>query len=157
MGKIIWYVGNNEPDSSLVILYEGLNKYSNFEYVKGMIDVEEVITSDADIVIGSYRYYEGCNMVRMKNKFNDKCFCFVHGFNTRGGNFNDFVDRYKRISNNGIGFIVSSNYSLKCLKRMGLTGTIIPFGVDLTKFYCIEKPVRSLIFGMCYQKRKAYC
>jgi hypothetical protein len=159
MAKIIWYVGSNEPDSSLNVLFNALDKHSKHTFIKGTSKTTDVLDSDADILIGSYRYYNDNFIERMRDRFGENCFCFIHGFRSRTNESADvFADRYKAMNNNGVRFMVSCLYSLNYLKSLDLDGYVLPFGVDLDTFVYKERTVREKkpIIGMCYQKRKEH-
>jgi len=150
-------VGNNEPDSSLNVIFRGLKKYSCFEYIKGTQDINAVLNSCGNVLIGSYRYYKDDLLYKMKRKFGKNCFCFIHGFNTGNDTVKVFKERYERIYNEGVKLLVSCSYAYKYLRELDLDGFIVPFGVDLDSFKCREKLANGRpIFGMCYQKRKAH-
>lgn len=158
MEKVVWYVGTNELDSSLNVLFNGLKKYSNIEYIKGGIDPYKVLKTSAKYIIGSYRYYEGELLNVMRDRFGEGCFCFIHGFNTKGlSNLNTFKQRYQRLYKNKIKLLVSCSYSYKYLKQIGVDGVILRFGVDLDEFNPINKLKKeSPVFGMCFQRRKLH-
>lgn len=154
--KIAWYIGNDEPDSSLNVIFSGLKKHSSFDYIKATHNIDSLIKSDVNVVIGSYRYYQA-RLNDMIERFGSNCFCFIHGFSVRGKDATSFIaEKYGRLSSKGVKFLVSSSYSHKHLVKYGLDGYVLPFGVELSDFPFKQKIKKKPVFGMCYQNRKAH-
>jgi len=153
--KVLWYVGNiNDKCSSLVILGEALQKYSKHEIVLCPNDIDFVLNSDADFLIGSYRFFQDDTRDAIKEKFGDNCGIFVHGINK------DEVRCSKTLEANYKSYdtrLYASCYYMETYmySHARAWSRILPFGVEPVP----RKPYRTEgkpVFGMVYQKRKAH-
>ena len=150
--KVLWYIGNKKEESSLTILYRNINKYSSFEWIP-FSSAEEAYKLDGDILIGTTRIFNDTNFSKkLQEKF--KCFLFIHGIGKLEIDHSILIQNYSKFDH--IPKLVSSKYIYNILKKCRIESTIIPFGYNPEQFLYKERTHNNLIFGMCFQKRKAH-
>ena len=153
--KVLWYAGNLDEESSLVILGKQLQRHSEHEIILCPNDIDFVLDSDADFLIGSYRFFQGNTREKILSKFADNCAIFVHGINKDEVRCSETLEaNYKSYD---VKTYVSCYYMQTYMTTHARTQwpTILPFGVELPP----RKPYRTEgkpVFGMVYQKRKAH-